>query len=46
MPPWMRAAWLTGSTSSTLSMWRVEIVTTLSKVALGSIPFTTDEPPP
>ena len=28
----MRAAWLTGSTSSTLSMWRIEIVTTLSKL--------------
>ena len=35
MPPWMRAAWLTASTSSTLSMWRVEIVTTLSNWALG-----------
>ena len=34
MPPWMRAAWLTASTSSTLSMWRVEIVTTLSNDGL------------
>ena len=46
MPPWMRAAWLTASTSSSLSMWRVEIVTTLSKAAEGSMPFTTEEPPP
>jgi hypothetical protein len=46
MPPWMRAASLVSSTSRILSMWRVEIVTTLSKDACGSIPFTTDEPPP
>ena len=27
-------------------MWRIEIVTTFSNSAAGSMPFTTDEPPP